>query len=256
MTVSNVEVITASETASANDAPVNNFARLKSINLNDKTEKKGAKSGNPKSGFTYLSWSYAVEELMMADSDANWTIHEPKLYPVVNPQGVTVGNQVMVSCTVTAFGKPIYMWLPVMNHANAPITNPNVTDINKAQMRCLVKAIACHGLGLYIYAGEDYPDDNEPTAPAMRDVNPQPLQPQVGFNNGYGYQGQAMPDQSAPVPQNPNAPKALTDERLYGAIDSIRKGDYTLERLFRDFVLTPQQQQTINATFPPQQMGY
>lgn len=133
------------------------FIRLSKINVNDKTEKKG----NGKTSFTYLSWSFAVEELMKADPNANWVIHEPKYY----------GQQVMVSCTVTAFDKPIYMWLPVMNHINSAIDNPSVTDINKAQMRCLVKAIACHGLGLYIYAGEDLPsDDGQETQQNVQNV--------------------------------------------------------------------------------------
>lgn len=130
------------------------FEMLSKINVNGKTEKKG--TGNK--AFTYLSWAFAVEELMKADPQANWQIHEPKFY----------GQQVMVSCTVTAFDKPIYMWLPVMNHSNQAINNPSVTDINKAQMRCLVKAIACHGLGLYIYAGEDLPSD-DPISQAQYD---------------------------------------------------------------------------------------
>lgn len=119
----------------------NQFAKLAKIDVGNKIERKGR--------FNYLSWSYAVEQLMQHDPKANWVIHEPRFY----------GQQVMVSCTVTAFDKPIFMWLPVMNNNNQAINNPSVTDINKAQMRCLVKAIACHGLGLYIYAGEDLPID-------------------------------------------------------------------------------------------------
>lgn len=176
----------------------NPFAMLAKINVNGKTEKKG---GGRNGGFTYLSWAFAVEELMTADPMANWVIHEPKYY----------GQQVMVSCTVTAFDKPIYMWLPVMNHANAPINNPSVTDINKAQMRCLVKAIACHGLGLYIYAGEDLPDKNEPQA--VQGTQAQYLRP------------------------------TLEPDRFNDACLAVQEGRFDKVRLLTEFSLTPQQHQ-------------
>lgn len=175
------------------------FIRLSKINVNNKTEKKG----NDKKSFTYLSWAFAVEELMKADSNANWVIHEPKYY----------GQQVMVSCTVTAFDKPIYMWLPVMNHTNNAINNPSVTDINKAQMRCLVKAIACHGLGLYIYAGEDLPSDDSQT-----------------------HQGIQNPPPSLPT---------LNDERFNNACQAVQNGTFDKVRLLSEFALTPQQQQIV-----------
>lgn len=165
------------------------FERLSAINVNGKTEKKG--TGNK--AFTYLSWAFAVEELMKADPQANWQIHEPKFY----------GQQVMVSCTVTAFDKSIYMWLPVMNHSNQAINNPSVTDINKAQMRCLVKAIACHGLGLYIYAGEDLPSDE---------------------------------------PQQAQQP-TLDDNRFNNACNAVINGQFDKVRLLTEYALTPQQRQ-------------
>jgi hypothetical protein len=65
----------------------------------------------------------------------------------------------MVSCTVTAFGKPITMHLPVMDHKNQAVKNPDAFIVNKNMMRCLVKAIACHGLGISVYAGEDLPTE-------------------------------------------------------------------------------------------------
>jgi len=117
------------------------FDRLYSLDVSKHVEKKN--------NLSYLSWAWAVAELMKADPSANWTIHAPTVYP---------DGTMMVACTVTAFDKPIYMWLPVMDHRNKAIQNPNAFDINKNQMRCLVKAISCHGLGLYIYAGEDLPE--------------------------------------------------------------------------------------------------
>lgn len=166
----------------------NPFVRLSAINVNGKTEKKGR--------FTYLSWAFAVDELMKADPKANWEIHEPKFY----------GQQVMVSCTVTAFGKPVYMWLPVMNNSNAPLNNPSVTDINKAQMRCLVKAIACHGLGLYIYAGEDLPNDS---------------------------------DEAVTNKQK----QKLDDKRFSDACEAVKNGQFDKVRLLTDFDLTARQRE-------------
>ncbi len=121
----------------------NNFLKLSKINVNDHVEKKA--------GLSYLSWPFAVAELMKADPNANWQFHEPMMF----------GESMMVSCTVTAFCKSMTMHLPVMDHRNQAIKNPDSFQVNKNMMRCLVKAIACHGLGLYIYAGEDLPEQEE-----------------------------------------------------------------------------------------------
>ena len=117
----------------------NHFAAFAAINVNDKTEKKN--------GLTYLSWAWAVDQLMRRDPSANWVFGE----------AVRWNETVMVSCTVTAFGKPMTAHLPVMDHRNKAIPNPDEFQANVAMQRCLVKAIALHGLGLYIYAGEDLP---------------------------------------------------------------------------------------------------
>ena len=89
----------------------------------------------------------------------------------------------MVVCTVTAFGKPITMHLPVMDHRNAAIKNPDAVAVNKAMMRCLVKAIACHGLGLSVYAGEDlpsFPDPETGEIPPPKKVETFPPPPKEG----------------------------------------------------------------------------
>ena len=121
-----------------------NFLKLLAIDVQPFVEKKGKLS--------YLSWVFAVEQLMRADPDANWAFHEPQIF----------GDSMMVSCTVTAFGKTITMHLPVMDHLNKAVKNPDSVTINKNMMRCLVKAIACHGLGLQVYAGEDLPLEQAP----------------------------------------------------------------------------------------------
>lgn len=119
----------------------NNFAKLAAIDVSKHVEKK--------QNLSYLSWAWAVDQLMRSDPAANWEFHEPKMF----------GETMMVSCTVTAFGKPVTMHLPVMDHRNQAVKNPDAFVVNKNMMRCLVKAIACHGLGLYIYAGEDLPHE-------------------------------------------------------------------------------------------------
>lgn len=131
----------------------NPFVRLATVDVSQHVEKK--------QNLTYLSWAWAVDQLMRVDPAANWEFHEPTKF----------GDTLMVSCTVTAFGKPIKMHLPVMDHRNQAVKNPDAFVVNKNMMRCLVKAIACHGLGLYIYAGEDLPadeDGNRTTTPAAK----------------------------------------------------------------------------------------
>ena len=87
----------------------------------------------------------------------------------------------MVWVTVTMFDKPVTCMLPVLDYRNKPVATPNSFDVNTSIMRCLVKAIAMHGLGLYIYGGQDLPSDTAepeptkvietPTATAKVEVN-------------------------------------------------------------------------------------
>ena len=115
------------------------YNELRKINVNEHTEKKGQ--------LTYLSWAWAVDTLLQHDSTATWEFPEPKYF----------GESVMVFCNVTAFGKTMKMQLPVMDNRNNAISNPDARKISDATMRCLAKCIACFGIGLYIYAGEDLP---------------------------------------------------------------------------------------------------
>ena len=126
----------------------NNFLKLAAIDVRPFIEHKGKLS--------YVSWVFAVEQLLRVDPEANWAFHEPQMF----------GESMMVSCTVTAFGKPVTMHLPVMDHLNKAVKNPDSVIVNKNMMRCLVKAIACHGLGLNVYAGEDLPLEQAPKVTA------------------------------------------------------------------------------------------
>jgi hypothetical protein len=118
------------------------FNDLRKLDVGEHIEKKN--------GLSYLSWSWAVDVLLQNDPSATWEFPEPKYY----------GDTVMVYCDVTAFGKTMKMHLPVMDLRNKAIVNPNTTDINKAMMRCLAKCIACFGIGLYIFSGEDLPTES------------------------------------------------------------------------------------------------
>lgn len=135
----------------------NYFSKLNSINCNDKTEKKN--------GLTYLAWAYAWGEVKKLFPDATYTIYE-------NAQGWfyhTDGNTCWVKTGVTINGIEHIEYLPVMDYKNRSIPVEQVTsfDVNKAIQRSLTKAVARHGLGLYIYAGEDLPDEGEQQVPSQ-----------------------------------------------------------------------------------------
>jgi hypothetical protein len=121
---------------------------LLALNVNDHTEKKN--------NLTYLSWAWAWAEALKADPAATFKVElfDGKCYMDVNGTG-------MVWVTVTIFGKPMTCMLPVMDYRNKPIPNPDAFAVNTAIMRCMTKALSLHGLGLYIYAGEDLPQKPE-----------------------------------------------------------------------------------------------
>ena len=117
------------------------YNEIRKINVNEHTDKKGK--------FTYLSWAWAVDQLLQLDPSATWDYQAPMQF----------GDTLMVFCSVTAFGKTMTAQLPVLNAQNKAIANPDAFAVNTAMQRCLAKAIALHGIGLYIYAGEDIPEE-------------------------------------------------------------------------------------------------
>lgn len=142
------------------------FEILNAINVNDHTEKKN--------GLTYLSWAWAWQEVKKAFPDASYTIYE-------NTEGwnyFTDGRTCWVKTGVTIDGLEHIEYLPVMNYKNQSIPANAVTsfDVNKAIQRSLTKACARHGLGLYIYAGEDLPDAQEQEVPQKPQNAPQKAQ--------------------------------------------------------------------------------
>jgi hypothetical protein len=118
------------------------YKELRKIDVSKYTEKKN--------NLTYLSWAWAVDQLLLADPKAHW------FYPEYQRWG---NGTVMVFCTVVANDIARTAQLPVMDYRNKPISEPDSFAVNTAMQRALAKAIALHGIGLYIYNGEDVPPD-------------------------------------------------------------------------------------------------
>ncbi len=129
----------------------NYFARLNQINVSEHLEKKGE--------FSYLSWPFAVAQLRLADPTAFWEVRRFDGLPYLKTE-----TGYFVEVAVTVQGLTLSQIHPVLDGKNRPIFEPTAFDINTSIQRCLVKAIALHGLGLYVYAGEDLPDGD--TSPA------------------------------------------------------------------------------------------
>lgn len=132
----------------------NYFVDLARINVSQYVEKKGQ--------FSYLSWSFAIDQLKRYDPEATWRVLRfpvpgatsgPEIPYMITPNGC------FVEVEVTVKGMTLSQLQPVMDFKNKAMANPDVMDVNKAIQRCLVKGIAVHGLGLYIYSGEDLPND-------------------------------------------------------------------------------------------------
>jgi len=121
-------------------------ADLLKTNVNQHTEKKA--------NLTYLSWAWAWAEALKADPKATYKVEMfgDKCYMDIN-------GTAMVWVTVTMFDKPMTCQLPVMDHRNKAIPNPDAFQVNTSIMRCMTKGLSLHGLGLYIYAGEDLPEE-------------------------------------------------------------------------------------------------
>ena len=153
------------------------FKILNDINISDKTKEK--------MGLKYLSWAYAWGELLKHYPDATMTVYTRTINSTetveVTDNGVkkttvntsqqeipyfTDGRTCFVKVGVTIQGIEYIEYFPVMGLRNDAIKANNVTmtDVNKSIQRAFVKACARHGLGLYIYAGEDLPE-TEKNAP-------------------------------------------------------------------------------------------
>jgi hypothetical protein len=144
------------------------IAKLLTKNVNDHVEKKN--------GLSYLSWAWAWAEALKADANATFKVEmfDGKCFMDIN-------GTAMVFVTVTMFGKAMTCQLPVMDYRNKAIPKPDAFAVNTAIMRCMTKALALHGLGMYLYSGEDLPEEGKsvvitPTQGATDNIPPEELQ--------------------------------------------------------------------------------
>jgi hypothetical protein len=128
------------------------IANLLKLNVQDHVEKKN--------GLTYLSWAWAWAEALKADPTATFHVDTFQRADGTTIPYMDINGTAMVWVRTTLFSKEMTCMLPVMDHRNKPIQNPDAFQVNTAIMRCLTKCLAMHGLGLYIYAGEDLPEDD------------------------------------------------------------------------------------------------
>jgi hypothetical protein len=147
------------------------FRTLFKLDVSRYVEKKGQ--------FSYLSWPYAVSQLRLADPTATWEVKRFEGLPYLLTEA-----GVFVEVAVTVQGVTLSQIHPVLDAKNRPIAAPSAFDINTSIQRCLVKAIALHGLGLSIYAGEDLPDPSgEVDSPRSAPVSSLPRKPGIHGKN-------------------------------------------------------------------------
>lgn len=160
------------------NATNNYFAELADIDVSQHIEKKGQ--------FSYLSWPFAVQQLRLFDEAATWEVIRHNGLPFLETE-----QGFFVEVAVTVKGVTLSQIHPVLDGRNKPLLAPNAFDINTSIQRCLVKAIALHGLGLSVYAGEDLPSgdsesqDTSPRYPKTASTLVTSLRPQPNRSNGF-----------------------------------------------------------------------
>lgn len=214
------------------------FETLSAINVNDKAEKK--------SGLTYLSWAWAWGEVKKIYPDAIYHIVRCPVSQAVYSFDADLGYMVMTSVTIQE--QTLQMWLPVMDGANKAMKNvsydyttrygdksveqASMFDINKTLMRCLVKNLAMFGLGHYIFAGEDLPENESD------DVANTTSKPLV-----------KIPALARPSTAKKQLKKATPEWDKVTQWITANKGkdiDFILQTLSRGYVISPAVQKDIN----------
>lgn len=128
------------------------FEKLSAIDVSQHIEKKGQ--------LDYLPWAAAWVELLKVYPDSEYRSVGTNKYD---------DGTIEVNMSVTVNGKERSMWLPVMDHRNKAIQNPSARDVSDAKMRCLVKCIAMHGLGISLYTHDlELPEQKPEISPAVR----------------------------------------------------------------------------------------
>ena len=141
------------------------YNKLNKIDVKDHVEQKG--------NLTFLSWTWAVGYLMENFPNSTYCFKDDKVF---------ADGSMEVSVILSIEGHEYLMWLPVMDNRHKAIPTPSATDINKARMRCLTKAIAMAGLGFSVYSGEDLPQtENDAYNPVIPDQKaPRPNYDDIG----------------------------------------------------------------------------
>ena len=191
------------------------FETLNAVNCNEHTEKKN--------GLTYLSWAWAWAEVKKRYPGAFFTIYE-------NPDGWpywTDGRYCWVKTGVTIEGLELTEYLPVMDYKNNSIPMERVTtmDVNKSIQRSLTKACARHGLGLYIYAGEDLPEGEPEKAAEKPAESPKPTRTK---------KTSTKEEKAVQTPVSSPAKKVVTDQNIKKIVDwvcAVPEGEQRNERM-------------------------
>jgi hypothetical protein len=214
---------------------ISKFSELRKIDVSGIVEKK--------MGLSYLSWAWAVDTLLLNDPAATWEYREP----------VRWNDTVMVFCTVKAFGVERTAQLPVMDHRNKAVPNPDAFQVNTAMQRCLAKAIALHGIGLYIYAGEDVPKDQESANP-LDAIKPVQVAPEPVVTGGEWH---------LMYPNKPDPAKSFEtsdqweDEYNSTAMKTAKSGSYThRERMTKLRELKEANQATLDKLDPVRKLWH
>jgi len=214
---------------------ISKFSELRKIDVSGIVEKK--------MGLSYLSWAWAVDTLLQNDPAATWEYKDP----------VRWNDTVMVFCTVKAFGVERTAQLPVMDHRNKAVSNPDAFQVNTAMQRCLAKAIALHGIGLYIYAGEDVPKDQESANP-LDAIKPVEVAPEPVVTGGEWH---------LMYPNKPDPAKSFAtsdeweDEYNSTAMKTAKSGSYThRERMTKLRELKEANQATLDKLDPVRKLWH
>lgn len=214
---------------------ISKFSELRKIDVSGIVEKK--------MGLSYLSWAWAVDTLLLNDPAATWEYKEP----------VRWNDTVMVFCTVKAFGVERTAQLPVMDHRNKAVPNPDAFQVNTAMQRCLAKAIALHGIGLYIYAGEDTPQEPESANP-LDAIKPVQVAPEPVVTGGEWH---------LMYPNKPDPAKSFEtsdqweDEYNSTAMKTAKSGSYThRERMTKLRELKEANQDTLDKLDPVRKLWH
>lgn len=186
------------------------FETLNAVNCNEHTEKKGQ--------LTYLSWAWAWTEVKKRYPNAIYTIYED----VVGRPYFDDGKTCWVKTGVTIEGLEHIEYLPIMDYNNRSIPMDKVTstDVNKSIQRSLTKAAARHGLGLYIYAGEDLPEAAAEAAET----------PAEAAKPTRGRKFQQKAEKAAEAAPAPQAKTVITDENIKRVVDWVCKAPEGPER--------------------------